>query len=671
MKFLAVSYVVSGKLNQGFTGISDMIEASAKPGSREIEEQLDRILRSKTFHLGQRSQAFLRYAVENSLRGNAPKEYAIAVDVLGRDEDYDPAIDATVRVEAGRLRGRLREYYDTEGNDDPIFIDMPRGGYSAVFDFRETHGPGAAPAMVEAQRPPAETVSDSKDAVPEAEAGSLRGNVARVDRAPRDRKKFWIAAAGLAAALVLLAVWLIPKRSHAAGPIRSLAVLPLQNLSGDPGQDYFADGITDELITELAQIPSLRVVSRTSVMQDKGNTKSLRQIARELDVDAVVEGSVVRSGDRVRITAQLIDTRDDKHLWARSFEEQISDILTLQDTIAGEIASQAKVMLVPGAKSTRARVDPAAYDAYLRGLYFLNLRDVDKSAEYFQQAVNLAPKWAAAYAGLSEALATQGIVGDEKTTERVMPLALAAAQRAIELDPQSGEAYAARAHIETFYVPDWEGAGRDVVRAVQLSPNYALAEVEYAIYLDSMGRPEEAVSHMRRALELDPLSFYVNRHLGSALYFARHYQESLYYLGRAREMEPGRAGLVENWVSWDNEKMGRLNEAMDSDLKELGEAFTKENLEPLRAAFNRGDWRAYQLARIRFLKTHPQNGCLIYELALSYLRTGDHDRAVAAIEKAENQHCVWTYNMKSDPVVDDLRGDPRYPALLAWVGQTP
>lgn len=236
----------------------------------------------------------------------------------------------------------------------------------------------------------------------------------------------------------------------------------------------------------------------------------------------------------------------------------------------------------------------------------------------------------------------------------------------------SGEAYAARAHIEMFCVPDWEAAGRDVVRAVQLSPNYALAEVEYAIYLDSMGRPEEAVRHMRRALELDPLSFYVNRHLGSALYFARHYKESLYYLGRAREMEPARAAFVENWVSWDNEKMGRLNEAMDSDLKELGEGFPRENLGPLRAALNRGDWRGYQLARIAFLKAHPLlDGCHIYELVLSYLRMGDHDLAMAAIKEAEDQHCVWTYNMKSDPVVDDIRGDPRYPQLLASVGQTP
>ncbi len=239
MKFLDVSYWVTDQSNQGFMGISEIDDAAARPDPLEIQEQLDHILRSRTFHLAQRSQAFLRYAVENSLRGNAPKEYAIAVDVLGRDEDYDPAIDATVRVEAGRLRGRLREYYDTEGKDDPIFIDMPKGGYSTVFESREPHGPGAAPARVGAQRLPAESVSDSKDAVPGAEAGSLRGNVARVARPQSDRKKFWIAAVGLVAALVLLAVWFIQKRSHAAAPIRSLAVLPLDDWSPGTREDYF------------------------------------------------------------------------------------------------------------------------------------------------------------------------------------------------------------------------------------------------------------------------------------------------------------------------------------------------------------------------------------------------------------------------------------------------
>jgi TolB-like protein len=652
-------------------GMSEMEDAAAIPEPLQIQEELDHILRSRTFHLAQRSRAFLRYAVENSLRGNAPKEYAIAVDVLGRDEDYDPAIDATVRVEAGRLRGRLREYYDTEGKDDPIFIDMPKGGYSVVFEFRETHG--AAPATVEAQRPPAEPVSDSKIAAREAEAGSLRGNIARVDRARRNRKTFWIAAAGLVAALVLLAMWRIPKRSHADAPIHSLAVLPLQNLSGDPGQDYFADGITDELITELAQIPNLRVVSRTSIMQDKGNTKSLQQIARELDVDAVVEGSVVRSGDRVRITAQLIDTRDDKHLWAKSFEEQISDILTLQDTIASEIASQAKARLVPGATSSRARIDPAAYEAYLRGRYFLNLRDANKSAVYFQEAVKLDPSSAPAYAGLAQALSQEMYTDPDKTMADTMQPAFAAAQRALELDPTSGEGYAARAFIEMNYELNWAAAGRDLERALSLSPNDSLAEIEYAIYLDIVGRTEEAVNHMRRALQLDPLSFWANRHLGSALYFARHYEESLYYLSRAGEMvrEPA---PVENWTSRDYEKLGRLDEAVRADLMSLGATFPKANLDPLRTAYGRGGWKAYQAARAHFLKPYARvqrNGGMAFELGLSYLRIGDPAQAVSWIDYAADQRSFWAFTMKIDPVLDDLRGDPHYSALLARVGQTP
>ena len=518
-------------------GISEINDAAARPEPLQIQKQLDQILRSRTFNLAQRSRAFLRYAVENSLRGNAPKEYVIAVDVLGRGEDYDPAIDATVRVEAGRLRGRLREYYDTEGKDDPIFIDMPKGGYSAVFEFRETHGPGAAPARVEAQRLPAEPVSDSRDAVPEAKAGSLPGNFARVDRAPSDRKKFWIAAVGLAAALILLAVWLIQKRSHADAPIRSLAVLPLDDLSPGTREEYFADGMTDELITELAPIPGLRVVSRTSVMQDKGARKSLAQIARELEVDAIVEGSVVRSGDRVRITAQLIDARSDKHLWAQSFEGPLGDILSLQDNVAREISLQTSSVLTPAARTemTNARhINPEAHDAYLRGLYFIQRRDGDLAASYFRKAIALEPEYGAANAGLAEALVTQYVASGKRGAE-IMPVAIAAARRAIELDPYSGEAYTALGAIDTNFLYDWNAAEQNLRKGIELSPSSSDAETWYAVYLTSVGRPAEAVNAMQRAITLDPLSFWANRLLGSMLYYSRRYDESLVALKRASE----------------------------------------------------------------------------------------------------------------------------------------
>lgn len=197
------------------------------------------------------------------------------------------------------------------------------------------------------------------------------------------RKLPWAILAACAAGLVF-GVWWVHRRPQTA-PIRSLAVLPLENLSGDPNQEYFAEGMTDELITELARIPNLRLVSRTSVMQDKGSRKPLREIARELDVDAVVEGSVVRSGDRVRITAQLIDARDDKHLWAQSFEEQFTDILSLQDSVAREIASQTKVALLPPQTRPAMRLNPQAQDAYLRGLYFLHRRDAIKCTQYFSR----------------------------------------------------------------------------------------------------------------------------------------------------------------------------------------------------------------------------------------------------------------------------------------------
>lgn len=248
----------------------------------------------------------------------------------------------------------------------------------------------------------------------------------------------WLLSAIIVGAVFVAAGLLIQRRWHAADPINSLAVLPLENLSGDPSQEYFADGVTDELITELARNSNLRVVSRTSAMQEKGTRKPLQQIARELNVDAIVEGSVARSGDRVRITAQLIDVRKDKHLWAQSFEGPISDVFSLQDSVAREIASQTKVALTPAGRlniSDNRQINPAAHDAYLRGFYFLEKREADKSVEYFQKATALEPGYASAFAGLADALDEEWVIGLEPAGQ-VMPAALAAAQRALSLIPK-------------------------------------------------------------------------------------------------------------------------------------------------------------------------------------------------------------------------------------------
>jgi tetratricopeptide (TPR) repeat protein len=422
--------------------------------------------------------------------------------------------------------------------------------------------------------------------------------------------------------------------------------------------------MTDALITELAHTPNLRVVSRTSVMQEKGSRKSLRQIASELDVDAVVEGSVVRSGNRIRITTQLIDARNDRHLWAQSYEEQMGDILTLQDQLVREIALHTQSALASGRETTHPRsILPDAYDSYLRGLYFLNQRDVDKSVEYFQQSVTSDSSYGAAYAGLAEALSTQALHGGNARQDE-QSQALEAARRAIELDPESGEAYSALGFVEINHGKDWIAAGRDLQKGISLSPGNSMAHMQYSIYLDAVGRPEEAVSQMRLALQLDPRSFLMNRHLGATLYFARHYDEALSYLERAVAIEPTRVNYAESWIARSYEMAGRMDKAEQADLLALGDTISQAKLAPLAAAYHTGGWKAYQKTRIEMLVKQPRNGCDLYEIGESYIRLGNPDRAFPWLARGVEAGCFWADSLPVDPLLDGIRSDPRFPELL-------
>lgn len=302
-----------------------------KATTETVREQLLRILSSRSFLTSHRSQAFLRFVVEKSLTDHTPKEYEIAVEVLERRPDYDPAVDATVRVEAGRLRKRLCEYYSAEGNADPLVIDIPKGGYAAAFRLREPQ----ISHFCEAEK----SAADNSPPVESARLFDAQR------RGRRWRPGVWGA---LAAAFLLVAVgifWFAEVRAPVQERIRSLAVLPLESLSRNADQEYFADGMTDALIAQLARIPNLRVVSGASVMRNKGDRESRQKLAGELKVQAVLEGSVVHSGNRVRITARLIEVRSGRYLWAQSFEEEMNDPLTLQDKVAGQIAAQTVVAL--------------------------------------------------------------------------------------------------------------------------------------------------------------------------------------------------------------------------------------------------------------------------------------------------------------------------------------
>jgi TolB-like protein/DNA-binding winged helix-turn-helix (wHTH) protein/Tfp pilus assembly protein PilF len=561
--------------------------------------------------------------------------------------------DSVLTRSIGLLRKAL-------GDDSraPRFIEtVPTEGYRFIarVSVLEPAPPAAVPVLASALIPETQPVPGPN---PQPAVAHLRLRA--------------VALVGSLLLLVAVAGALIEKRLTAERSIHSLAVLPLENLSGDAGQDYFAEGMTDEITTDLARIPDLRVVSRTSVTLARNRDQSLQQIAGDLNVDAVVEGSIVRSGNRIRITAQLIDTRTDKHLWAQSFEGRADDILSLQDSVASQIATQTRFTLLPasGMRQTPApTVDAAVHDDYLRGRFFFQKQDLPRSAAYFQQAIAADPSYASAYAGLAETLDAESTMGGTDPKE-VMPRALAAATRAIQLDSKNGEAYTALGSIQTIYEWNWAAAQLNLTRGLALSPSYPLAEMKYAVYLDAVGRPEDAVSHMRQALTLDPLSFFMNRRLGATLYFARHYDEALKQLARAGEMEPQLHGSLDNYISLAYEAKGMRDEAVAHDLLALRSDRPQVDTSSLESIYRQNGWNAYWTARLEALRTYGDQDCEPYDQAVSYLRLGNRDRAFSSFGRAVDQHCYRVTWMKVDPQLDSIRTDSRYAGLLQRVNLT-
>jgi TolB-like protein/DNA-binding winged helix-turn-helix (wHTH) protein len=574
-----------------------------------------------------------------------------------------------------RTIANLRRQLGDSSRDSKLIETVPTRGYRFIAHVETVLSPATVPSHESAGQPghPAVLSETSGTAVktapiPDSKAVSdpLPETITKTPKAEFLKLGWVLLALGLGLVAVL-GLWMRHRRLHAEATIRSLAVLPLDDMSPGKREDYFADGMTDELITELSHIPGLRVVSRTSVMQDKGARKSLAQIAQELNVDAIVEGSVVRSGDQVRITAQLIDARSDKHLWAQSFEGPLGDILSLQDSVAREIALQTSSVLTPDAKaglSNAKHINPEAYDDYLRGLYFIQRRDGDLAASYFRKAIALEPQYAAANAGLAEALATQFVV-DAASNVHLMPVAIEAARRAIELDPYSGEAYTALGAVETTYLYDWNDAEKNLRNGIALSPSSSDAESWYAVYLTSVGRPAEAVNAMRRAVALDPLSFWANRLLGSMLYYSRRYDESLVVLQRSLELAPDKIGFVAGWNSGNYEMLGRYRDAFAADMQEMAGEFSPQDIEPFRSAFEAGGWHGYQQARVKFLLSRSMGQCQMNSVATSYLQFGDVTEAFRWLSSDLESRCGRTvFDLSSDPRLDSIRADPRFTALL-------
>lgn len=481
-----------------------------------------------------------------------------------------------------------------------------------------------------------------------------------------------VVLAGLVAALVGFNLGGVRERllrRPAVLRIESLAVLPLENFSRDPEQDYFAEGMTEALITDLAQISALKVISRTSVMRYKGTQKPLPEIARELNVDAVVEGSVQQVGNRVRITAQLVHARTDRHLWAQSYERDLRDILALQDEVARAIANEIQIKLTPleQAHLARARpIDPEVYELYLKGRYSWNKRtegELKKAIQYFEQAVRKDPNYAQAYSGLADsyiALNLRGYLSPKETN----PRAELAIRKALETDDALAEAHAslARLHFSNW---EWSAAEREFKRAMNLNPGYVEAHHAYSHYLTAMGRTAESLAESKRALELAPLDSTMNEHLGWHYLFARQYDQAIeqgrktveldanvplahYILGQAYEQR----SMYEEAIA-EFQKAISLSEANPEMLMGLGYAYA--------VAGKKGEGRRL-LDKLAALS--KQRYVSPFYMAVMYLGLGDKEGALRWLEKAYEERSAELAYLHVEPWFDPLRTDPRFQDLL-------
>jgi serine/threonine protein kinase/Tfp pilus assembly protein PilF len=429
---------------------------------------------------------------------------------------------------------------------------------------------------------------------------------------------------------------------HASSPsphIESLAVLPLKNLSGDPAQEYFADGMTEELTTDLSKIGAVRVISRTSAMRYKDANKSLPEIARELNVDAVVEGSVERSGDRVRITAQLIHAPTDTHLWADSYERDLRNIPSLQDEVARDIASQIKVTLTPQEQaqlSSSRPIEPEAYENYLKGRYYyskLSTEGFHEALKYFQQAVQLDPKSALAYVGEADCYKELGIWGALPPRESSSK-AKAAVHKALEIDNNLGEAHATLAHLHFVYDWDWAGAQKEFNRALELSPRSSEVHDLYAIYLSAMGSQDEAVAEIEKAHALDPVSQPANTVLGFVYLLAHRFDKAIEQLQKTLVLYPGSA-IDHNNLGICYEHKGRYQEAVEEYLKsDEIEGATGEELAIRRGAFLKAGLQGFLQEELKSDITDSKHDYVPpFEFAQLYARMGDKDRAFEKLEE--------------------------------------
>jgi TolB-like protein/DNA-binding winged helix-turn-helix (wHTH) protein/Tfp pilus assembly protein PilF len=583
--------------------------------------------------------------------------------------DFDHSLNTAIM--------RLREAL-SDSSDCPRFIEtLPRHGYRFIAPVEEVADSGQERKEDAGSR----STPEFSVAVPQSSPAKIfvPGDVEPESRPRRIRTRRALVLGSLfgVVAAVLLGIGFRFLRTGAEAnlsrnPIRSMVVLPFENLSGDKDQQYFTDGMTDELIAHLAKIRSLRVISRTSSMEYKGTHKTLSEIARNLNVDAVVEGTVLRSGDRVRITAELVQVSTDRHLWAETYESQLGDVLALQSRVASAIVNEIRINLTPEEQqrlaSTRS-VSAEGYEDYLKGRYYWNKRSqqgLTKAIEYFQLATEKDPHYALAFAGLADCYSIIGsaIVGTVPSQD-VAPKAKAAALRALELDDTLAEAQTSLATVRFNYDWDWPGAAQGFQRSIELNPSYATAYQRYSLYLMAMGRTKESLAQMNRARELDPLSISMSFSLGWRLYMAHQYDQAIEQLQNTLDMDPNFA-LPRMVLGQAYEQKGAYPQA----LAELQKAVSASHDSPqMLGALGHfygasGNRSAAEKVLAQLMEQSKKQYVSPFYVAIVYAGLSENDKALDWLEKAYKDRSNAIVFSKVDPQLDALRSSPRFKSLL-------
>jgi TolB-like protein/Tfp pilus assembly protein PilF len=613
--------------------------AAAEFEVQAARRQLERVLASAGFSRNQRMARFLQFVVEQHLEGKDDeiKESVIALEVFGRGPDYDPKQDSIVRTEASRLRARLREYYVSAGKGDALVIELPKGGYSPV--FRQ--------AAVEPER--ASSVPAAQSPRPGLPGRLVKYYSGRMQTGKPVARKSWHTAAawiGLLAIASLggLAVFRFERKSSMPRLEKSIAVMPFLDLSPTKDQEYFCDGMTDELISELSRIDGLRVVARTSVFAFKGKPQDVRQVGNQLNVATVLEGSIRKDGDHLRITTQLIGVPDGYHLWSESYDRELKDVFAVQKELSRSIAGALRVSLggPPPAVTETSNLD--AYNLYLLGRYHWSKRsesELNAAVRDFEAAVRLDPAYARAYAGLADAYLQLGRWASRDPRE-TMPKARDYAHKALELNDSLAEAHTSLGAIHLFY--DWDVAAsrREYERAIALKPGYVIAHWWYAFLLLASGQLQEARRELDEALRLDPLSVPILVDAATLYIESGDQARSLSAARKALELDPTSAFARVN-LGLALAAQNRLPEALVAF--EEAAAAEPENaraLEFLAAGYARLGQRqdtGKVIVRLLALSTSKYVAC---EIATAYASAGQSDQALRWLERAvaERSTCI-------------------------------